>query len=114
MPVRYNLADWLEPFRRSHGPVIELRKPAKALEHLAARSGVKRLRNGLRHSWISYRLAIIQDTAQVALEAGNSPRMVFAHYRQLATPAAARQWFGLSPQSDPKIPASSQNPSNSG
>jgi integrase len=33
--------------------------------------------NGLRHSFISYRLAAIQNTAQVALEAGNSPQMIF-------------------------------------
>jgi len=32
--------------------------------------------NALRHSFISYRLAAVQNTAQVALEAGNSPQMI--------------------------------------
>ena len=37
--------------------------------------------NALRHSFISYRLAAVPNTAQVALEAGNSPQMIFGHYR---------------------------------
>jgi hypothetical protein len=40
----------------------------------------------LRRSFISYRLAAIQNTAQVALEAGNSPQMIFRHYRELVLP----------------------------
>ena len=36
--------------------------------------------NALRHSFVSYRLATIQNTAQVALEAGNRPQMIFHHY----------------------------------
>jgi hypothetical protein len=35
--------------------------------------------------------------AQVALEAGNSPRMIFQHYRELVRPEAAKAWFGLMP-----------------
>jgi hypothetical protein len=30
-----------------------------------------------RHSFISYRLADVQAAAQVALEAGNSPQIIF-------------------------------------
>lgn len=51
--------------------------------------------NGLRHSYISYRLAAVQNTAQVALEAGNSPQMIFQHYRELVRPADAEKWFGV-------------------
>lgn len=56
-------------------------------------SGVKAQRNGLRHSFISYRLAIVQDAAKVALEAGTSPQMIFSNYRELVTPEAAALWF---------------------
>ena len=38
--------------------------------------------NALRHWLISYRVADIQNVAQVALEAG-SPQMIFKHYREL-------------------------------
>jgi hypothetical protein len=51
--------------------------------------------NALRHSFISYRVADIQNVAQVALEAGNSPQMIFKHYRELVRPAEAKAWFGL-------------------
>jgi hypothetical protein len=33
--------------------------------------------------------------AQVALEAGNSPQMIFRHYRELVRPADAEKWFGI-------------------
>jgi cytochrome c1 len=41
----------------------------------------------------------IQNVAQVALEAGNSPRMVFSNYRELVRPADAEKWFGVTPAS---------------
>ncbi len=56
--------------------------------------------NALRHSFISYRLAKTKDIAAVALEAGNSPKMIFAHYRELCTEAEAAQWFGIVPAAD--------------
>jgi integrase len=55
--------------------------------------------NALRHSFISYRVADIQNVAQVALEAGNSPQMIFKHYRELVRPAAAKDWFAIKPKS---------------
>jgi hypothetical protein len=54
---------------------------------------VKWKKNALRHSFISYRVAAIQNVAQVALEAGNSPQIVFAHYRELVRPAEAKALF---------------------
>jgi integrase len=55
--------------------------------------------NGLRHSYISYRLAAVQNTAQVALEAGNSPQMIFRHYRELVRAMDAEKWFAVTPAS---------------
>jgi len=37
----------------------------------------------------------IQNTAQVALEAGNSPQMIFRHYRELVRPMDAEKWFAV-------------------
>ena len=53
--------------------------------------------NALRHSFISYRVAETQDAAKVSLEAGNSPQMIFKHYRELVRPEAAKTWFNLMP-----------------
>jgi len=55
--------------------------------------------NGLRHSFCSYRLAAVKNTAQVALEAGNSPQMIFRHYRELVRGSEAEKWFGITPES---------------
>ncbi|MEY4385535.1 MAG: hypothetical protein RLY20_818 [Verrucomicrobiota bacterium] len=57
--------------------------------------------NALRHSFISYRVAQIQNVAQVALEAGNSPGMIFKHYRELVRPADAERWFAIVPKGKP-------------
>ena len=55
--------------------------------------------NALRHSFISYRVAQIQNVAQVALEAGNSPGMIFKHYRELVREAEGKEWFEIKPES---------------
>ena len=52
-------------------------------------------KNGLRHSFISYRVAAVQTVAQGALEAGNSPQVVFRNCRELVRPAEAAEWFGI-------------------
>ena len=46
---------------------------------------------------LSYRLAVLHDTARVALEAGKSPEVIFAHYRELVLPEAAEVWFKVKP-----------------
>jgi hypothetical protein len=53
--------------------------------------------NALRHSFISYRVAETQDVAKVSLEAGNSPQMIFKHYRELVQPEAAKASFAIAP-----------------
>lgn len=70
-----------------------------ALMDALASAGVASQRNGLRHSFISYRLALVQDAAKVALEAGTSPQMIFSNYRELVTPEEAREWFAVWPDS---------------
>lgn len=49
-----------------------------------------------RHSWISYRLALINDEAQVAREAGNSPDVIYRHYFQLVSLVSAKDYFSVS------------------
>ena len=45
------------------------------------------------------RLATVPNTAQVALEAGNSPQMIFGHYRELVRAMDAEKWFEITPAS---------------
>ena len=39
----------------------------------------------------------LDAAAQVALEAGNSPDIIFKHYRELVTEEAAADWFSIRP-----------------
>jgi hypothetical protein len=59
-------------------------------------------KNALRHSFISYRVAETQNVAQVALEAGNSPQIIFQHYREVVRLKEAKRWFGIEPDAEEK------------
>lgn len=54
-------------------------------------------KNVLRHSYISYELARCQNVDAVAIQAGNTPDIIFDHYREVVTPAAAKQFWALRP-----------------
>ena len=95
VPISDNLKLWLTSCKRTFGPVCKHQRPQLAAAALC--DGVAWAKNGLRHSYISYRLAILHDTARVALEAGNSPEVIFTSYRELVTPEAAKAWFGVTP-----------------
>jgi integrase len=98
VPISDNCAAWLERFAKPSGPVVNLARTDKQLFiYLAEKSGVPWKHNGLRHSFISYRLALVKDVGQVSLEAGNSPGMVFKHYRQLVRESEAKAWFSILP-----------------
>jgi integrase len=95
VPISENLKAWLLPVRRNSGSVCHHQRPQMAVARLC--EGFAWQHNGLRHSFISYRLALLNDTARVALEAGNSAQMIFMHYRELVTPEDARAWFEVRP-----------------
>jgi hypothetical protein len=95
VPVSENLKLWLAPLKRSSGPVCPYADPQQAGGNLC--KDFPWAKNGLRHSYISYRLAVLHDTARVALEAGNSPQVIFGHYRELVTPDSATAWFQIQP-----------------
>ncbi len=61
-------------------------------------SGVTPRRNGLRHSFVSYHLAAGESAGRTALAAGHSEAMLFRNYRELVTPAAAREFWAIFPQ----------------
>src|ERR1035441_7675178 len=110
VPILPNLKAWLEKHRQPEGKVCEYVNVPKQLMWLSESVDAALRKeeppkafswkhNALRHSFISYRVAQIQNVAQVALEAGNSPRMVFSNYREIVRPADAEKWFGITPAS---------------
>ncbi len=109
VPISANLKLWLKPLHKAGGAICDYANMSKQLLWLSEAVD-KKLKtadeaasfvwkhNALRHSFISYRVAQTQDVAKVALEAGNSPRVVFSNYRELVRPADAEKWFGIEPK----------------
>jgi integrase len=97
IPVSDNLAAWLEPLER-HGKVVSGVDLHREVTALARALKIEWPRNVLRHSFISYRIAIVKSVDQVALEAGNSPSIIFKNYRELTTDEQADKWFGILPK----------------
>jgi integrase len=98
VPIPENLRLWLAPLA-GNGRVLQDKEIWRDVTARARNLGIEWPKNVLRHSAISYRLAELQDVAQVALEAGNSPQIIFKHYRQVVTPAQAERWFSINPKS---------------
>jgi integrase len=99
IPISDNLAAWLAPLQRT-GKIVPDPDFHRQITALADALKVGWPRNVLRHSFISYRIAKVKSADQVALEAGNSPNIIFKHYRELTTEEQADEWFGILPRED--------------
>jgi integrase len=97
VPMTENLMAWLLPLRRKSGPVCPFSNLAIVFQRTAKRAGIVWKRNGLRHSFISYRVAMLKNVAQTAYEAGNSPVMVHRHYLKHVSEAMGQKWFSIVP-----------------
>jgi integrase len=113
VPMTENLKAWITPHAKKSGPVWEHSQPLlyRGLQDLvpAAQAALQKENpaaklewkpNALRHSFISYRVHSVQNVNQVALEAGNSPDIVFSNYRELVDDASAKAWFGIMPEGE--------------
>ena len=103
VPISENLRKWLTVYWKKEGLCCDYGRTPDAIARLAQRAGVKWKHNGLRHSYGSYRMALLQDPAKTAYEMGNSPRMVVRHYRELVLPEEAKNWFGIEPEMEGKV-----------
>jgi len=53
--------------------------------------------NCFRHSYISHRVAATGDIPRVSLDAGNSPKEINRHYRELVSEDEGKAWFEVRP-----------------
>lgn len=97
IPITDNLKAWVEPLPRE-GKVVRTALLHRETTALVRALGLEWPRNVLRHSFISYRIAKVKSADQVALEAGNSPSIIFKNYRELATEEQADEWFAILPK----------------
>ena len=91
-----NLLHWLKPYRVKSGPVFNI-DPRRRIEKVVEASRLKWKRNGLRHSFGSYRMEQTKNEGQVALEMGNSPKVVKDHYFEIVDQRAAREYWSIKP-----------------
>jgi integrase len=92
-----NLRLWLLPHRKIDGRVFPFANLAIQFAKLSKKCGVPWKKNGLRHSFISYRVAKVESAEKVALEAGNSAAVIHSNYLRMVTKAQANQWFAIKP-----------------
>jgi integrase len=100
-----SLAKWLKPFRsHASGKLWNFHKITfqRELCELCKTVAVPRKINGLRHSFCSFHFALHANENLTAQQAGNSPAMIHAHYKGLATKAEAEKWFAVLPSESPK------------
>lgn len=108
VPILPNLKAWLKPYSSNKGHVCEFKNMSDKIIQLCEKiqndpteeNKIIWHRNGLRHSFGTYRLARIKNVAQVSYEMGNTPKMVFKHYRKAGKGIKnqAKEWFNIFPK----------------
>jgi integrase len=90
-PISENLVAWLNPHFRPCGSLIPVARNGnnskQRLRNLREKAEKEAglwpwHKNCLRHSFISYRLALMEDVGKVALEAGHDAKTLAAFYRR--------------------------------
>jgi integrase len=111
IPISDNLRAWLVPHSKKAGPVRPSPRISYPLYREARTIAAAALitkgepavnlqvwpNNALRHSYASYRMALVVNAAQVAEECGHSVQVMKHHYRELVTKTEALAWFAVTP-----------------
>lgn len=101
IPILDNLQKRLAAYDESikHERVCKEWGSANAFYHAWLRvcedAGVPYKRNAFRDWYITYRLALTNDPKLVAMESGNSEKMIRENYLHLTTKEQAKEWFSI-------------------
>jgi hypothetical protein len=89
----------LQPHWKPSGRVAPFLQNAwhRSLEAIAESAGLALPPNVLRHSFGSYHFARHRNENLTAAEMGNSPAMIFQHYRAVVPPEAAARFWSIVP-----------------
>ena len=100
--IRSNLKPWLASARPGENLLAGTANAdvfGSWLRELAVTAGITPWpHNALRHSFASYLMAFTQNETHVASQMGNSPAVIYQHYRAVVRPAVARSYFDLVPE----------------
>jgi integrase len=107
VPICESAKAWLMPFKLKSGPISPYPRSSKIHRLIISSINEKRPRtnqaafkwsdNALRHSYGSYRVAVLKNIYQTAHEMGNSPQMIQKHYLHLVTPEDGERFFSILP-----------------
>jgi len=106
IPISGNLRNWLLPYGKFQGKILTIGLKytfRNLIHHACKKAGLKWKRNGLRHSFGTYRIAHSGDVARTSVEMGNSPGVIFKHYRELVTKEQAAAYWVIRPNEESKI-----------
>jgi integrase len=111
VPISDNLYAFLAPYARESGWVCPHYSHDSTLAQEFAlaweRAGIKvrKVNNGLRHSYASYRIEEVKSLPQVAWEMNTSERKLRDNYLELVSAKKLAQWKQIMPSSPlPKVP----------
>jgi integrase len=99
VPIQPNLGEWLVRFRNEDGGIYYSRRKFREAYKAAGMTEWKM--DVLRHLYGTYRLPILKSADALALEMGNSPDMIFRHYRRPVNEVTATAYFDLRPEVRP-------------
>jgi integrase len=106
-PVLPSLVAWLLPYEKKSGRVSpsfqNLDNMTRLITKAVEAAGVKPQKNGFRHSFGTYRLAVTKNASQTSYEMGNSVRKLLERYNNAAPKAEGVQWFKIVPPKNEKI-----------
>jgi integrase len=95
-----NAIQWLKPFK-ANSPADSLLCDYDCLSNrflfLAKEAELKWIHDGPRHSYVSYRLAILGDIARVSEETGTNMTTLRKHYRRPVPKEEAEKYFAIVP-----------------
>ena len=101
VPISPQLDAWLKTGREIGGKLPSINYADK-LKRVLDKAGLRQEwpQNALRHSFASYHVAKHKNVDDTATMMGNSPQMIFDHYREIVRPADAEKFFAIMPPAD--------------
>ena len=98
--VPANAVQWLAGVaKRSDSPIAPQKmRSSTTFKDVREHAGIREWQpDVLRHTALSYRLALLGDEGKVSAWAGNSPSVLHRHYRALTTREEAERFFAITP-----------------
>lgn len=98
VPLGIAAQAWLLPFKNLKGIIWNWKTAADGrYGAIRKKAKVRAVKDGLRHSYASYRVKINPDLDQVAAEMGNSKEELLRSYKRVVTVKEAKAWFSIMP-----------------